>query len=175
MSLCVSPSSVDEFIETLGLMERQFASALRRAESSLKTTLGQDVKLLRIRGHNSITVSKIFAFLKMIGEKDSEDCKWAGLLPLEDFKRRYVQGALSFAAFILNDEPLVVVLAEATLYRTIFPRPTLVCADLNCDIRTIQMICWRVFTALSDLVGLAVTEDTGSNIKHNWYDIRDML
>ena len=163
----VSPFSVDEFIETLGLMERQFATALRRAESSLKTILGQDVKLLRIRGHNSIMVSRIFALLRMIGEKDSENCKWAGLLPLEDFKRLYVQGAISFAAFNLHDEPLVVVLAEATLYRTIFPRPTLVCADLNCDIHEIQMICLRVFTALSDLVGLAVSGDMGSNIKHN--------
>jgi len=155
----ISPSAVDEFVESLAFFARHFATALHQVESDLKAALGQDIKTVRIRCLDPIIFSRIFVFSKEVSDKDLESRGKASFPNLDEFKRRYAYGSTSFAALDLNDEPLVVFLAETTLYKTMFPRPVLVHGKLGCEIHTIQLISSRAFIVLSDLLGLAVQED----------------
>ena len=155
----ISTSAVDEFVETIALFERHFATTLRRVESSLQAAVGQGIKVVRIQCFDSIILSRIFAFSKKVVEKNIAIHGRPDFLYLDEFKRRYVYGSTSFAALDSNEEPLVAFLAETTLYKTVCARPALVHTDLDCQAHTVQMISSRAFNMLSDLLGLAVREE----------------
>ena len=136
-------------------MERQFANALRQTENCLKRALGQEIKVLRIQSFYSIIVSRILSFLEKFDEKDFERCGWPGTIPVEEFKRHYVHRSSSFAASDINDEPLVIVLAEATLHKTFVSTPSAGCMLTSIvKLEQIQMICSSAFLVLSDFMGL---------------------
>jgi len=80
-----------------------------------------------------------------------------GPFEVDAFKRRYVYGAVSYAAVSKEGEPLAVFLAEADAERRVTPGPCLVGVEEKGDRKVLREIGWHGFEFLAQRMELTVT------------------
>ena len=143
----ITPGAIDHFVETISVLNEHFATVFRSINHDLDSACGQTLGLIRIRCRDETTFPRVAAFAKQVhDETDALDA-----FCLDVFKRRYVYGAMCFAAFDANGDPLIVFLAESSAQRKISPGPVLVAPSLSSSNDTIQQIASKAFSLLSRL------------------------
>lgn len=103
-----TPGAVDRFVETVSKVDDHFAIVLYFIKPDLNSACGHMLSFLRIRCRDEITYPRIVEFAKRVHDQRDE----LDAFSLDTFKRRYVHGAISFAAFDGHRDPCMFFQAE---------------------------------------------------------------
>ncbi|KAF9894008.1 hypothetical protein FE257_008979 [Aspergillus nanangensis] len=147
----VSPWAVRRFVESITCLDALFAAVFEYVRPRLEAALGVgDFNLVRVRCRDQRLLSRIVAMGKGVDQGDSE-CHHS----VEEIKRRYIYGSMSFAAINASSQrPLAVFLANTSSSREVWPGPVIMGGDEPlCDMRSLRGIAQDAFGMMSKVVG----------------------
>ena len=145
----ITPAAVANFAATLLRVSIHFAAAFRALRGPLSRALGRPVQLRRVRVHDA----PVFGRVVRLAARAHDNA--LGPFEVDAFKRRYVYGAVSYAAVSKEGEPLAVFLAETDAERRVTPGPCLVGVEKG-DRKVLREIGRHGFEFLAQRMELTV-------------------
>ena len=146
------PGAEDHFVETVSKVDDHFATVFHFIKADLSSACGQTLNLLRIRSRDEVTFPRIVEIAKQVHDQSDE----LDAFSLDTFKRRYVYGAISFAAFDEHGNPCILFLVEVSARNGFFlcSGPVLIAPDASANSDTVQHLASKAFSLLSQLFAL---------------------
>lgn len=148
----ITTDAVDHFVETVSKVDDHFATLFHFINPGLNSACDQTLSLHRIRCRDEVTFPKIVEFAEQVHDQSDE----LDAFSVDTFKRRYVYGAISFAAFDEHGDPCIIFLAEASARGGFFlhPGPVLIAPDASANSDTVHRLASKAFSLLSQCFAL---------------------
>jgi len=136
----IAPTTVDDFVQTIALLDVQFAKTCAHIRPVLNFALDRTLTLKRVRYHDKLLFPKMVFLAKRRLVDSSSGEQNGSTIWLDTFKRQFVYGSMSSAVVDVDNEPLVVFLTEASESRVLSPGPVLLNHQISCKMHVMQDI-----------------------------------
>lgn len=146
----ITPAAVDHFVASIFRVDVHFVAAFRTLRTSLLQALGREVRLRRVRYHDTVLFEKI-----VVMAEQSHDNR-NGHFDLDTFKRKYIYSAMSYAAVRMDGDLLAVFLTEASAERKLTPGPFLIDTSIVGAQQLMRGVGQHGFEYLAQRMGLTV-------------------